>query len=354
MVSTFTTNVSIEKPANGDYVNTWSTPVNTDWDIIDTCIGGTTSLNVTGASGTTVLTVTQYRARLFKISGTLTANVIYQVPSGIGGFWFFQNSTTGAFTVTISSGGAGTSLVLPQGYTTPATSDGTNIAIGYSAPSTVSAAGSDTQVQFNSSGSLGASSNLTWNSATNTLAATNITGTLTGNVTGNVTGTATNVSGTVTVAHGGTGGTTQATARTGLGAAASGANTDITSLSNGVTLAAVGTQSASTLGYLGLPVAGTKTVNYASILSDQSKAWLFNGSSLTATIPANSSIAFPVGTILSYVNLNATALTVSITTDTMTLAGTTSTGNRTVAQNGIFTAIKTSATTWLCSGPGVV
>ena len=218
MVSTLTTNKGIEKPANGDYTNTWSTPMNADWDIVDTSLGGVTSLNATGASGTTVLTVTQYRPPLIKISGTLTANVTYQVPSGIGGFWFVQNATTGAFTVTLSSGGGGTSVNLPQGYNTPVTSDGTNIAIGFTQPSSVAAAGSSSQVQFNSGGTLGASSSLTWNGST--LAAPNFAGNLTGNVAGTLTGsctgssasctgnaaTASNLSSVLTTTLGGSGG----------------------------------------------------------------------------------------------------------------------------------------------------
>ena len=35
MPSTFTTNKSIEKPSAGSYNNTWSVPVNADWDDID-------------------------------------------------------------------------------------------------------------------------------------------------------------------------------------------------------------------------------------------------------------------------------------------------------------------------------
>ena len=45
----------------------------------------------------------------------------------------------------------------------------------------------------------------------------NVTGNITGNITGTVTGNATNVVGTVAVNNGGTGGTTQSSARTGLG-----------------------------------------------------------------------------------------------------------------------------------------
>jgi len=40
---------------------------------------------------------------------------------------------------------------------------------------TVSPAGSNTQIQFNDAGSLGASANLTFNKSTNTLNATNVT-----------------------------------------------------------------------------------------------------------------------------------------------------------------------------------
>jgi hypothetical protein len=51
-------------------------------------------------------------------------------------------------------------------------------------------------------------------------------------ISGNITGNAANVTGTVAVANGGTGAITAAAARTALGAAASGANGDITSLTN--------------------------------------------------------------------------------------------------------------------------
>jgi len=78
-----------------------------------------------------------------------------------------------------------------------------------------------------------------------------------------------------------------------------------------------------------------------------------NATALTATIPANAAVAYPIGTTLTFVNVFAGNLTVAITTDTMTLGGTTSTGARTLAQNGLATAIKTSATSWLISGPGL-
>lgn len=141
MTSSYTTNKSLEKPANGDYVNTWSSPVNNDWDSIDAAFGGTTSINAVGASGTVVLTSTQYRPPNLVITGALTANVNYQIPSGVGGIWTVYNNTSGAYTITISSGGAGTSQLVTQGTRLLIVCDGTNVSI---ADTTLSAANANT------------------------------------------------------------------------------------------------------------------------------------------------------------------------------------------------------------------
>lgn len=127
MVSAFTPNKHIEQPANGDYVDDWDVPVNADWAIIDEGFGGQTNLNATGASGTIVLTTSQYQPLIINISGTLTANVNYQIPSGIGGQWIVNNTTTGAFAITFSSGGGGLTVVVGQGLIEQIYSDGTNI-----------------------------------------------------------------------------------------------------------------------------------------------------------------------------------------------------------------------------------
>lgn len=166
MASTYTTNKSIEKPANGDYVNTWSTPVNSDWDIIDASLGGTTTLNATGASGTVTLSTSQYRPPTIIITGVLTANVTYRIPSGVGGHWVIYNNTTGSFTITIDSGGGGTSTVVAQGFRVLVYSDGTNIGPGITSVP-LAAAGNSGEIQFNSSGSLAGSSNFTYDGTGN-------------------------------------------------------------------------------------------------------------------------------------------------------------------------------------------
>lgn len=97
----------------------------------------------------------------------------------------------------------------------------------------------------------------------------------------------------------------------------------------------------------------SKTANYQLLISDRGKQVLMNGTSLTLTIPANGTVAFPLGTTIMVVNSNATSLTVAITTDTMTLANSTTTGSRTVAQNGLATLTKVGASNWLIAGTGV-
>ena len=94
----------------------------------------------------------------------------------------------------------------------------------------------------------------------------------------NVTGTASNVSGVVAIANGGTGATTAATARSNLGAAASGANSDITSMS-GVT------GGISTPDFIQFDTAATVTdatgkLYYASDDQYQTLAFQMNGSAI--------------------------------------------------------------------------
>lgn len=97
----------------------------------------------------------------------------------------------------------------------------------------------------------------------------------------------------------------------------------------------------------------SKSANYELVLADRGKQVLMSGTSLTLTVPANGSVAFPVGTTIMVVNTDATSLTVAITTDTMTLANSTTTGSRTLARNGMATLTKIGATNWLISGAGL-
>ena len=61
------------------------------------------------------------------LTGSLSANQILQFPSGVAGKWIIYNTTSGAFSVTVSSAGGGTAVSAPQGYNVSIYSDGTNI-----------------------------------------------------------------------------------------------------------------------------------------------------------------------------------------------------------------------------------
>ena len=93
--------------------------------------------------------------------------------------------------------------------------------------------------------------------------------------------------------------------------------------------------------------------SYQLVLADRGKQVLMNGTSLTLTVPANGTVAFPIGTTIMVVNTNTTSLTIAITTDTMTLANSTTTGSRTLARNGMATLTKIGATNWLIAGSGL-
>ena len=101
----------------------------------------------------------------------------------------------------------------------------------------------------------------------------------------------------------------------------------------------------------------SQSAAYGLVLADAGRHILHPSADTTArtfTIPANSSVAFPIGTAVTFVNQNgAGVITIAITTDTMRLAGAGTTGSRTLAANGIATAIKLTATEWIISGTGL-
>lgn len=109
------------------------------------------------------------------------------------------------------------------------------------------------------------------------------------------------------------------------------------------------------VGYKQIPQ-NSQSGNYTAVRADESKH-LYHpsgaGASHTYTIPANASVAYPIGTVLTVVNRDSNTLSIAITTDTMYLANSASTGTRTLASNGVATILKTGTTEWMISGAGV-
>jgi hypothetical protein len=108
------------------------------------------------------------------------------------------------------------------------------------------------------------------------------------------------------------------------------------------------------VGFRNTPV-NSQSAAYTAVLADSGKTILHpvaDDNARTFTIPANSSVAYPVGTVISFVNLQNT-VTIAITTDTMYLANDGDTGNRTLAEYGMASAMKVASTTWIISGNGL-
>ena len=167
-----TTNKDLAQPVVNS--TNWDVPINANTGVIDAALGGNTAKNVTGV-GTTpvVLTTAEYQKLILTFSGTLTANVTYHIPSGVGGQWIVRNATSGAFTLTIGNVAAGTSVAINQGSQRIVYSDGTNIRFS----DDVLPAIANENVVYSSGGTLTGSAGLTYNgtrlAVTATTAATN-------------------------------------------------------------------------------------------------------------------------------------------------------------------------------------
>lgn len=109
------------------------------------------------------------------------------------------------------------------------------------------------------------------------------------------------------------------------------------------------------VGFRNIPVNSQSTA-YTLVLADAGKIILHpstDANTRTFTIPANSSVAYAVGTAITFVNMTSQAVTIAITTDTMYLSSAGTTGSRTLAQYGSATAVKITSTNWLISGSGL-
>lgn len=184
MTTTYLPNKYLEYPAYSD--SNWSTPIIATTINTDSAFGGVQAFNLAAASGTVSVTGNTYAGAYpantpsyvpfsWSLSGTLTANVNLQLPSGVGGHWAVYNTCTmGSYTITISSAGGGNSIQLYSGDSVAFFSDGTNVTVS---PNNVY--GSSTlETSITLSGS-----NVTLTAAQASARLLNLTGTLTANVT---------------------------------------------------------------------------------------------------------------------------------------------------------------------------
>jgi hypothetical protein len=362
--------------------------------------GSGTVTSVSGSGGTTGLTLT---GGPITTSGTLT----------LGGTLAVVNGGTGATSVSgarLNLGAAGsgansditsltgllTALSIAQGGTgaTDATTARTNLGAG----TVTSVAGTGTVSGLSLSGTVTTSGSLTLggtlavtasNFASQTantfLAAPNGTAGVptfraivaadVPTLNQNTTGTALNVTGTVAVANGGTGATTSGGALTNLGAYAASNPSGFTSntgtvtsvggtgSANGLSLSGTVTTSGNlTLGGSVTSVASGATIDsivigYRNIPRSTTTTTAVVGDvgkciAVTAGITIPNS-TFAAGDAVSIYNDSAAAITITAGVTTLRLAGTATTGNRTLAARGMATVWFNSATEAVISGAGV-
>jgi hypothetical protein len=130
MASTYTTNIRLEKQADGENPNSWGDILNQNViDLVDQAVAG---YQIVSVSGTTPITLTeldgvtdQSRNAALSFDGTLTAETSIIIPSN-NKTYFVRNNTSGSFALKIKTLG-NTASVLEQGQNIMIATDGTNI-----------------------------------------------------------------------------------------------------------------------------------------------------------------------------------------------------------------------------------
>ena len=178
MASTYTP-LGIELMATGENAGTWGTKTNTNLNIIEQISGGykVQTLNAAGAgANTTALTEADgatgatVATRIIVLGAespqTISGNKIVTFPVGVENFYLIKNSTSGSYTVQLkaaSGSGATVTWTATEKSWKLVYFDGvaTNTGV-YEIALASPPGGSNTEVQFNNSGSFGGSENLAW------------------------------------------------------------------------------------------------------------------------------------------------------------------------------------------------
>jgi hypothetical protein len=171
MTSTYT-DLGVELMVTGENAGTWGTKTNTNLNLIEQISGGYISQAIAG-SGTTAFVKADgaldavVASRVIVFTGALSGARIITFPLLTENFYIIKNATTGTETLQLKAAGAGSG-----GTVTWATTDkgwkivyfdgvATNTGVvdtGFGAAT--AAAGSNTQIQYNSSSAFAGSANL--------------------------------------------------------------------------------------------------------------------------------------------------------------------------------------------------
>jgi len=383
MPTTYTSLIGLALPTQGELSGTWGDTVNNYISTyIDAAVAGTqtitTDTTLTKTTGASLgSTSSQYMVLL---CSPASANITVTAPAASKAY--IINNTSGTYTVTIRGAGPTTGVTLAVNEKAIVAWNGSDfVKVASTSASTINAgtlavANGGTGQTTYTNGQL-----LIGNSTGNTLTKATLTegtGVTITNSAGGITISATGSGGTVTSVTGSgniasSGGTTPNITFTGTLAVGNG-GTGVTS-STGSGSVVLSTSPTLTTPVLGTPTSGTlsnctvdgtdsvgfrnipqnaQTGSYTLVIADSGKhIYRGSGGAATWTIPANSSVAYAIGTAITFINLSATSVSIAITTDTMYLSSAGTTGTRTLAQYGSATALKITSTSWLISGSGL-
>jgi hypothetical protein len=378
MASTYSTNLKIELIGTGEQAGIWGTTTNTNLGTaLEQAIVGKADIDMNSTTITLTLTNTNAaqdaRAIYLNLTGSPGGAATLEVPA-VQKPYIVRNGSNQVVTVKVTGQ---TGVAVPVGATMWLYNNGTDvinaitnlpsgatvggIAIGTAIGTVTSVSGTGTVNGISLSGTVTSSGNLTLGGAL-----TNVD--LTSQVTG-----------TLPIANGGTGITSFGTGvATFLGTPSSanlasavtdetGSGALVFATSPTLVTPALGTPASGNLesctadgtnavGFRNIPQ-NSRSAAYTLVLADAGKHILHPSADTTArtfTIPANSSVQFPIGTAITFINQNgAGVVTIAITTDTMRLSPAGTTGSRTLAANGSATAIKITSTEWIISGSGL-
>ena len=320
MASTYS-NLGIELIGSGEQTGTWGTTTNTNLGtLIDQAIGGYQTTACTG--GTDTITIPNgatgvARNMFLELTGTGGGTLVVPTNKKL---YFIYNNTSSAITVKVSGQ---TGVSVPAAAKMVLVCNGTDVVVAQNYLSSLTL-GAALPVASGGTGS----TSLTANTM------------LIGNGTSALLGLAPGTSGNVAISNGTTWTSATVTSFAGTVTATSGST-----ISDGTTAFAIG--------YLAIPQ-NAQSGNYTLVLIDGGKhIYSTNSGAQSITIPTNASVAFPIGTALTIVNNGTTAITIVTTSLTVYQAGTSNTGNRTVATKGVATCLKVATDTWFISGAGI-
>jgi hypothetical protein len=159
MPSSYTSLLGLLLPVQGELTGTWGDTVNNELTaLLDTAVAGTTTLSTDADVTLTDTTGTANQARQIILNCTGARTVLRTITAPARSkAYIVINNTTGGFGVKIVGVGPTTGVTIAAGDKALVAWNGSDfVRIG------ASAGGSDTQVQYNNSGNLAGSANLTF------------------------------------------------------------------------------------------------------------------------------------------------------------------------------------------------